>query len=42
MTHFSVKPDQTAEDIVSFDASRREVTFRIGPTNYSYTLPQTK
>jgi hypothetical protein len=31
-----------AEDIVSFDASHREVTFKLGPTNYSYTLPKTK
>ncbi len=34
--------DAKAEDVVSFDASHCEVTFKLGPTNYSYTLPQTK
>lgn len=29
-----------AQDVVSFDASHRQVTFRLGATNYSYTLPE--
>lgn len=28
-----------AKDIVSFDSSHRQVTFKIGETNYTYKLP---
>ena len=29
-----------AKDVVSFDSASRRVTFNIGATNYTYTLPQ--
>lgn len=31
-----------AKEVVSFDAAHRQVTFKLGPTNYTYTLPQTQ
>jgi hypothetical protein len=30
-----------AKDVFSFDSGSRRVTFNIGATNYTYTLPQT-
>jgi hypothetical protein len=31
-----------AKDVIFFDSSGRQVTFRLGPTNYTYALPQTQ
>ncbi len=31
-----------AKDVVSFDSANRQVTFKLGVTNYTYTLPHTQ
>ena len=31
-----------AKDVISFDSAKGQVTFKLGVTNYSYTLPQTQ
>jgi hypothetical protein len=31
-----------AKDVVSFDSPHRRVTFQLGPSNYTYTLPGTQ
>jgi hypothetical protein len=31
-----------AADVISFDSAHRQVIFKLGPTNYTYTLPLTQ